>query len=145
MCIVLIGREAKKDIKCVNKLLKSLQSTIGGLTFEKLRNVFLNWVVNELEISCLADSAAKISTLKEYGKNPPGEENLKKGSNSTLVDLLIKLKNCEVNKLRNKVVHKEAYRPSGEEVEDAIKQVRELLVKISRHLNVVNEDINSYR
>lgn len=137
-------KETKRDVDRVNSLLNSLQSAVEKLAYGKLKNVFLNWVVSESKILCLADSTSKISILKKYSNNPPSEEELKKILNSTLADLLIELKRCEVDKLRNKVVHKEAYRPNREEVETAIKEVRKLLIKISYHLDVLEEDINSY-
>lgn len=138
-------KETERDVTRVNNLLNSLQSSVEKLAYGKLKNVFLNWVVNESKILCLSDSASKISTLKKnYSDNPPSEEKLKEIPNSTLADLLIELRNCEVDKLRNKVVHKEAYRPNCEEVETAIKEVRKLLVEIGYHLDVLGEDINSY-
>jgi hypothetical protein len=137
-------KENRRDISLVDSLLNDLQSAVEKLAYGKLKNVFLNWVVNESKILCFADSTSKISTLTKYSNNSPSEEEIKRIPDSTLADLLIELKNCQVDKLRNKVVHKEAYRPNREEVETTRKEVHKLLMNLSCHLDVLKEDINFY-
>lgn len=139
--------EKERDFERLNRLLESLQSSVESMAYGKLKNVFLACVIDNSKPKTLNldDSKKKIDGLRKYAKKCSKDDDLRNISNSVLVDLLIKLRDCKIHQLRNKVVHKEAYRPHCEEVKKEIEEVRELLVKISSHLDVFKEDINYYR
>jgi hypothetical protein len=50
----------------------------------------------------------------------------------------------ENNELRNQVVHKNAYRPSREEVEAATEETRGILFPLARYLSIDYDDIHWY-
>jgi hypothetical protein len=46
--------------------------------------------------------------------------------------------------LRNQVVHKSAYRPTLDEVNDALKETREILFPLGQLLDIRSDDLNWY-
>lgn len=136
-------KDKEHDIDYFNKLHTSLESSIKSYSYTKLRNIFLNFVVNNSQFQSLCDSESKINNIKSFCRGV-SNKSLSSLSNSKLANLLIKLNSCKINEFRNKVVHKVAYRPNAEEVDIAIKEVRELVIKIGYYLEIDKEDINSY-
>lgn len=60
-----------------------------------------------------------------------------------LVPLLKALKATAIHTLRNRVVHKQAYRPTREEVEGALEETRSILFPLTSHLQL-HDEINWY-
>jgi hypothetical protein len=64
-------------------------------------------------------------------------------SSVDLRDLLKALKNTNINVLRNRIVHKQAYRPTEEEAVSALMEARSILFRLTFHLKL-HDDINWY-
>lgn len=60
-----------------------------------------------------------------------------------VVRLLKALKATTIHTLRNRVVHKQVYRPTREEVQAALKESRSILLPLTRHLKL-HDEINWY-
>ena len=90
----------------------------------------------------LADAAAVIAGLPD---NPgdPKDTAIESLGDAKLVPLLKALKATSINTLRNRVVHKQAYRPTREEVEAALQETRSILFPLTSHLQLYDE-INWY-
>lgn len=65
---------------------------------------------------------------------PPDEAQLRAISDSVLADLLVRLLNSQIAQKRNDIVHKHAYRPGLEEVEEVQKETRELVFALGSKL-----------
>lgn len=63
--------------------------------------------------------------------------------NTKLRALLKDLEGVRINGLRNKVVHKQAYRPHRNEVKCALRETRRVLFSLSSYLKL-HDDINWY-
>ena len=61
-----------------------------------------------------------------------------------LMRLLRTLKATSIHRLRNRIVHKEAYRPTRDEAESALKDTENILFSLQGHLQL-HDDIEYYR
>jgi len=135
------------DIDHLNRLRKLLYESVKELTFSPLRNLFVNTVLRRRCPSSLAEAE---NSIKEFSKNlsKPSEEWIRNGNTITdrqLVGLLLGLMSCKTAKLRNDVVHKLAYRPTLEQVNDCLKETREILFGLAGRLGARYDDIAPYR
>ena len=83
--------------------------------------------------------------IKELHDPPedPKDANIQSLSNARLVPHLMALKAIEINTLRNRIVHKQAYRPTRERAESALKDTENILFSLQGHLQL-HDDINWY-
>ena len=127
----------------LNDLAKRLYDSIKKYSFIRLRNIFLNFII-ENKISLTFDDTEKfISRLETLTKNP-SNESIQRISDIDLSKLLQELKDSKVYELRNKVVHQAAYRPTLDEVDSAIKETGDILFLLAHHLKIDSDDINHY-
>lgn len=126
----------------LNNLSEQLARKIKRFSFHAMRKLFLCLVINQIAPRNL-DSSEKI--IKSIPKKPSRIKdcNIDVVSDTKLRALLKNLKDVRINGLRNKVVHKQAYRPQRHEVECALKETRRVLFPLSSYLKLY-DDINSY-
>jgi len=127
----------------LNEILNFLYDAIKNYPYLKIRNVFINTVLSNKSSNSLKESKTFIENINKLTTAPKNNliENI---SDKILKPLLIKLKNSKIHELRNKVVHKDAYRPTLEEVEKAINETREIVLCLSAILDAKYDDINWY-
>jgi hypothetical protein len=65
-------------------------------------------------------------------------------SDSKIKELLERMKNTQIHKMRNKVAH-DGYRPILSEVDHYLKEAKSVLFVIPRKLGVIDDDLNMYR
>ena len=138
--------ELKREIdslNCMNELNKLLYKKIKNYAFIKLRDIFLNRVIVNRPVKSLDEAEEIINTL-DFLTTAPSNSEIENIPNAQLSKLLINLKNIKVFELRNKVVHKSAYRPSIEEVEASIEETRNTLFPLAHSLGIQTDDINWY-
>ena len=88
-----------------NRLLRAVES----FAFERMRNSFLCLVVASKLPSCFSESDKIIDGLGSLVA--PSDARLKAAGDKGLSRLLMRVKNTEINRLRNDVVHKMGHRP----------------------------------
>ncbi len=143
------GSDQDKDINKLNELINLLYKKTARLSFSNMRNLFFSCVLNPVEPTSLADAER---TIQQFPDDPPwppcpsdADIRIANISADTRIrDLLLRLKYCGAPTLRNQVVHQRAYRPTLREVDDALKETREILFVLPMALGVVSDDINSY-
>jgi len=64
--------------------------------------------------------------------NSPTDREIKSISNDSLSKILLKVKKSKINQIRNKVVHKDAFRPSLEEVNKYMVESREQIFSLDK-------------
>lgn len=140
------GRDPDKDINLLNELMKRLYAKTETLTFERMRNLFLRLVLQGRRPASLPEAEADINLLPCTAGPPPDDDiaGARVSNNRRIPQLLFRLKACKVASLRNQVVHKSAYRPTLDEVNDALKDTREILFVLPRDLGVHSDDVNTY-
>jgi hypothetical protein len=106
------------DLKQFNRLAALLGDTIEKFTFDPLRNVLVNTVVERVHPDTLDESETAIARIKDekFGQRPAAAR-VEAFPDAPVRDVLLRLRNLRINELRNRVVHKEAYRPRRAEVE----------------------------
>lgn len=130
------------EIADLNHLSNELHKRIEKQTFAPMRKLFLSHVVAGQSPKTLAEASDLVSALP----NRPG--NLKDGAieslaDAKLVSLLKALKEAKIHTLRNRVVHKGAYRPTREQVDAALDEARSILFPLTQRLQLYDE-INWY-
>ncbi len=131
--------ERNYDFEELNRLEKELEKNIERLTFFPMRAQFLRHIVSGRRPKNLAESAAMIAEL-------PGRANdvdLEYLPDTQLNRILMALKDTGIANLRNRIVHKRAYRPTGDEARSALKETMEILFSLQGLLQL-DDDLNRY-
>jgi hypothetical protein len=142
------SKKCEGDIEKLNDLMKLLHGKIEKLSFDRLRYLFFCQALHPPHPSSLRQAEDVINTLP-FKSNPvlPSDDSIRNAtifSNKRVPDLLVRLRSCNVSKLRNQVVHKSAYRPTLDEVNDALKETREILFPLGQLLDIRSDDLNWY-
>ncbi len=130
------------DLDEMNRLDKMLQKTIKKYTFGPMRALFLQHILNARSPENLVDSENMIAALA----TPPKcvkRADIESLGNTKLVPLLVALKDTNINTLRNRIVHKQAYRPTGDEAKLALKETENILFSLQGCFQL-HDDIYCY-
>lgn len=136
------ARDKGKDVNHLNRLAERLSEKVKRHSFVPMRALFLRQIIAEPRPANLAEAEAVISELEDCPSDPKDAE-LEALGDEQLVALLKAVKSTTINTLRNQVVHRQAYRPTREEAEAALKEARSLLFPLTSRLGLYH-DINWY-
>lgn len=137
------GADLKPEPADLNRLSEELYHKIKKHTFADMRALFLQYMVTGRSPKNLTEAEAVISALPDRPGDPK-DATIESLGDTKLVSLLKALKATSIHTLRNRIVHKQAYRPKREEVEAALKETRSILFPLTKHLRLY-DDINWYR
>lgn len=114
-------------------LAEQLGDAIWNFTFDPLRNVLVNTVVEGVRPRTLDESEVAIARIKgdNFGQRP-AKARVDALSDSSVRAILLQLQELRIGELRNRVVHKDAYRPRRGEVEECSDEIRVLYRAKSR-------------
>ncbi|MDP1675637.1 MAG: hypothetical protein Q8L88_02135 [Bacteroidota bacterium] len=132
------GIEKSYNENLLNKISDLLFESTRKWPFYLLRNTFINFITNKIKSNGLEQSNSIILDLKLYSSEPTNEA-IKSIEDNKLSDLILRLKNTQVNILRNRIIHKYGYRPTVEEVESSKDETEQILFGIDYCLGVLNE------
>lgn len=105
------------DLNQFNRLAKLLGETIRDFTFDPLRNVLIRTVVERAHPGTLDESETAIARIADEGFGDRlAKARVEAFPDPQVRDLLRQLQDLRINELRNRVVHKGAYRPRRAEV-----------------------------
>lgn len=124
----------------LNKLSKSLSKKIAPYSFIKMRALFLKLLVSARHPKSITEAKEIVEALCPC---EPTNFELNSLSDEHVLKLVRKMKSHGINTLRNKIAHKQAYRPTKKEAELALKETRSILFPLSRRLNLY-DDVNWY-
>jgi hypothetical protein len=128
-----------RDIDHLHTLTTKLHAVIVDFTFGKLRNMFTRTILNNWHPSTLAEADAALARVIAEKIWKPVDANERAihpvVGDRRLLDALYKL---EIDGLRNRVVHKEAHRPSRVELERCQDGEIRLLYRIKRKFKVAD-------
>lgn len=131
-----------QKVSDLNRLSEKLQNKIKKHTFTDMRALFLKHMVNGSPPKNLTEAAAVVAKFPKHPQTP-NDADIESLSDAKLVRLLKALRTTNIHTLRNCVVHKRAYRPTGDEVDAALKKTRSILFPLTRHLQL-HDDVNWY-
>jgi hypothetical protein len=110
-----------------------LHEKVKRHTFAPMRSLFLQHMVTACSPQNLTEAAAVVAALSDRPKDPK-DAAIESLGDVKLVRLLKALKSTNIHVLRNRIVHKQAYRPTREEVEAALEETRAILFSLTAHL-----------
>lgn len=129
--------DPNRNTKEFNKLSENLYNTIEKLTFRPMRNLFFYQVCLKTPVTSLIQAESMINELSKKQSSPiPKVEVIKSSFDKELADLLVQLKDTTIDKTRNSVVHKYAYRPTLQEIEKEIERTRKILFPLAQKLRI---------
>jgi hypothetical protein len=141
-------KKNQADVAKFSELMRLLYQTIGHFTFRPLRNLFFYHVLHPPGPSCLRQAETVINGLRRRSASLlPSDDSIRSApvfTSDRVPEILARLKSCNVPDLRNSVVHKGAYRPTLDQVNDALKETRGILFPLGRLLDVRVDNINWY-
>lgn len=137
------GAAPRQKLTDLNQLSEKLHDKIKKYAFTDMRALFLEHMVNRTLPKNLTEAAAVVAKLPKHPREPK-DAAIESLGDAKLVPLLKAVKATGIHTLRNRVVHKQAYRPTREEVEEAIKETRSVLFPLTHHLNLYDE-VKRYR
>ena len=114
----------------LNELSEKLSKKVEKYSFYDMRKLFL-WRATASDSPKNLDASEKI--IEDIPNHLGHTEGCRIGavSDEVLRALLRDLKRVDIHQLRNKVAHKRAYRPKRHEVEDAFKETRRIIFRLS--------------
>jgi len=107
-----------------------------------MRALFLQHIVAGRSPQGLNEAATLVAGLSDKPGDPK-DSAIEALGDAALVPLLMALKRAAINNLRNRVVHKQAYRPRREDVETALQETRSIVFPLTARLKLYDE-INWY-
>ena len=136
------GSDPTQRIEDLNDLSSELQKKIEKFTFAPLRALFLSHIVAGYAPDSLAEAVSIVSVIPKYPREPK-DALIEKLADAKLVSLLKALKGTSIHTLRNKIVHKRAFRPTRDEVDAALEETRSILMPLTSRLRL-NDEVNLY-
>lgn len=137
------GADRNQGLADLNRISGGLHDKIKEHTFTPMRALFLQHIVTGQPPKNLVEAEAMVTALPHRPGDPPKDVAIESLGDAKLVPLLKALKATSIHTLRNSIVHKQAYRPTREEVEAALKETRSILFPLTSHLQL-HDDINWY-
>lgn len=125
----------------LNETRLMLSEATAKLTFVRMRGIFLRFAISSNRPADLEECESLIDTLRDCGC--PKDAELENWPDKKMARLLVGVKQTKINELRNKVVHKDGYRPRKIEAETAVKEARSILFPLTYRFDL-HDDINSY-
>jgi hypothetical protein len=136
-------KEKSIDLDKLNRLVILLFDTIEKYTFNPLRNIFINTILLSKSINSLKDSEKAIMEIVNLCKEP-SNESIQRLMDNEMSSLLLRIKQTNIGKERNLVVHKLAYRPSLEKVNQYFEETKSIFGEIDKKIGFYVDDINMY-
>jgi hypothetical protein len=129
------------DLDEVKRLAEKIKKKIKKYTFVDMRGLFLQHILNARSPKNWADSEVMIEAMQKGVKVKTAD--IKTLGDRKLETLLKKIKEDNINTLRNRIVHKEAYRPEREDAKLALENTNDILSRLQDYFQL-HDDPNCY-
>ena len=136
------GLDDEQDIEELNRLLVQMAERIKIYTFSKMRSLFLWQLIEGQTPANLNEAATAIAQLPQNVRLP-SDARISALGNPPLEKLCKAVRDSAICSFRNRVVHKQAYRPTLAEARAALDEGESLLPILGHRLNL-HEDPNWY-
>ena len=129
----------------MKRLSEKLERRIKRHTFVPLRDLFLRQLIIKRSPVDLDEAEGAIHSIPEHAECVKGVSNaeIREKSDASLKTILIELNRSTIPELRNRVVHKRAYRPTFEEAKDAFDKTRSIIGPLTYLLDI-HDELNWY-
>jgi len=132
------AKDESRDLTRLNTLIRLLYQRMKGLTFEPMRRLVLRMIVDGVAPPSLVAAEPVILAIPgaATGIRPVTRAEIDQMNDWRLKALLVKLLRADVNTLRNRVIHKDAYRPKEAEAKRVYREAREVLFGLTGRLQL---------
>ena len=133
-----IYSENRTELGCYdvfNQYSGQIQKAVRNYAYNKLRNVCFDLYLIDKAFSARTDIDEYLKVIDCYARIEPSDADIESKSTNENRDLFIKLRNLGIGEMRNKVVHKEAYRPTKDEAEKCLEEVHTVVIGLKATLN----------
>jgi len=127
----------------LNEAIQKLEEKIKTFTFQGMKSLFLYLITKETALANLEDAVEIINNLSKSTLKDADVSAIETLNDAELVTLLKELNHVKINDLRNRVIHKSAYRPKDSEVDEELNKARSILFPLGTKLNI-HDDPNCY-
>jgi len=133
-----VGKDRETDLAEFNELLSTLDEKLKRFTFEPRRRLFLKMNIDGCAPATFAESAALVASIPSDPRNirKSAAEQLASLENASLRDLCVRLSKSKIDTIRNRVVHKGAYRPTHGETLETLQDGYEIIPGLARELRL---------
>ena len=135
--------EQRHQLDALNGILRRLLEETRRHTFPVMRCLFLRHFVDGRAPKSLAAAEDMAANLGRPPGELPEESEIGRLDDAELARHLLRVRSTPIVALRNKVVHKEGYRPSASKAEACIEEARQTLPPLARRLDL-RDDVNHY-
>ena len=132
-----------RDVDKLNQLAEALYERVGKYWFDDMRALFLRHIMNGASPRTLAEAMTVVSAFPRKSGIPSGDALRKTERDVTLVKLLMAVRDTKIHEIRNRVVHKGAYRPTRAEEQLAYTEATDTLIPLTSYLDL-NDEIDYY-
>lgn len=132
--------EDSQNLTDLNRLSEELGEKIKEHTFGRMRALFLKQITRGTRQQILAKLLQSSQPFRPL-QGEPKDSAIEALSDAKLIPLLKALKATTVHTLRNRVVHKRAYRPTRNQVQAALEEARSILFPLTSRLGL-HDDVN---
>jgi hypothetical protein len=139
------ANDGSRDLARLNQLMSVLCKRVRNLSFRPMRDLTLHLIVHKVAPASLGAAEAEVARIprRQIEILPLLREHIEAVDDDRLRLLLLRLSEAGANTLRNRVVHKDASRPTQEEAQAAYKEAREILFGLTGRLRL-GHDITWY-
>jgi hypothetical protein len=125
-----------ESLERFDDLAEKLGDAIRNFTFDQLRNVLVNTVVEGVRPRALDESEVAVARIRgdNFGQRP-AKAHVDAFPDSSVRAVLLQLQELRIGELRNRVVHEDAYRPRRWEIEECGDEIR-ILYRAKGRLSV---------
>ena len=130
--------DSSQNLADLNRVAENLDAKIKNYAFARMKALFLQHAVARKSPKSVAEAATVVAGLPCH-PGVPKNADIGALEDPKLVPLLKDIKNTTIDTLRNQVVHKAAYRPTRQEVEEALAEARSILFPLGTYFNLHDE------
>jgi hypothetical protein len=122
-----------KSLDEIQQSIADIKEAVLANSIKRTKNFFNKANLSHTILIKYQDNKIK-NRIKKW--NCPTDKEIKSLSNDVLSKLLLKVKKSKINQIRNNVVHKDAFRPSLEEVNKYMAESRDQISSLDIVLNI---------
>ena len=127
-----------RRVNVLNEYRKRLFDSVEGYSYERLRNLFLDLYIYNKSFNDQQDIDDYLEGIVSIVNHCPPEAVIKNYPDQRTRDLLLDLHGLDINKIRNKVVHKYAFRPSSQDVQKYWDSVGRIIYGLRQRLRILH-------
>jgi hypothetical protein len=123
------------SINRFNEINQILNNEIKDFSFVQMRNIFIHLILRNNSLKIDSDIIKVINNLPCLKQEVP-DKRIKELEDEFLKEYLLRLKNHDINIIRNSIAHKTAYRPPLKEVESHLTKCRDIIFSLAAKLEL---------